>query len=127
MIIAGVDAYRALQVVDALPCLARAGQGRAGYARNRAGQGKVTKIFTGQVAGYVCRNLSTCDKFCISDIVNIFSKVIHKEKNRSKLITKLKCLPRYLTEIEGFPWTYKSRKFHDFRELYIKNTKKEAI
>ena len=111
---------RALQVIDNLPCPALPGQGRAG-------QGKVTKIFTGQVAGYVCRNLSTCDKFCISDIVNIFSKVIHKEKNRSKLITKLKCLPRYLTEIEGFPWTYKSRKFHDFRELYIKNTKKEAI
>jgi hypothetical protein len=44
----------------------------AGYATSRTGQGKVTKIFKGQVAGYECHNLSTGDKFCTSDIVDIF-------------------------------------------------------
>jgi hypothetical protein len=68
-----------------VPCPALPCQGRAGYATSRAGQGKVTKIFKGQVAGYECHNLSTCDKFCVSDIFYIFSKVKHiKKKNKKR-------------------------------------------
>jgi hypothetical protein len=50
----------------------------------RAGQGKVTKIFKGQVAGYECHNLSTCDKLCVSDIFYIFSKVKPIKKKNEK-------------------------------------------
>jgi hypothetical protein len=39
-----------------LPCTALPGQGRAGYATSKARQGKVTKIFKVQVAGYECHN-----------------------------------------------------------------------
>ncbi len=41
-----------------LPCTALPGQGRAGYATSKARQGKVTKIFKVQVAGY--QNTLTC-------------------------------------------------------------------
>jgi len=64
---------RALQVKGTLPCPAL------------PGQGKVTKIFKGQVAGYECHNLSTCDKLCVSDIFYIFSKVKPiKKKNKKR-------------------------------------------
>ncbi len=85
-----------LQDIGNRPCPALSYQGRAGQVALPAGQGKVTKIFKGQVAGYECHNLSTCDKFCVSDIVYIFSKVKHmKKKNRkkeNKLIIILDCL-----------------------------------
>jgi hypothetical protein len=75
--------FRALQVK--LTCPARPGQGRAGYASSRAGQGKVMKIFKGQVAGYECPNLSTCRKFWTLYIIDIYIKLYRKEKNRRKL------------------------------------------
>jgi hypothetical protein len=80
----GVEPCRVWKTCPALPCPARPGQGMAGYAPNRAGQGKVTAIFTGQVAGYERRNLSTCNNFDTSRIIDIFSKVIHKKQEDRK-------------------------------------------
>jgi len=59
---------------------ALSGQGGQVMIIAGTGQSQVTKTFTKQVAGYECCNLSTCDKFYTLDIVNIFSKVIQKEK-----------------------------------------------
>jgi hypothetical protein len=81
-------AFRALQGIENLPCPALPWPSRAGYDSSRAGQGQVTKIFTGQGAGWECHNLLTCDKFCTLGIVDIYSRVRQKEKNRNKSITK---------------------------------------